>query len=109
MKEQLTDELERLIGFTAWVKKNYGYSVGGGLWKHSLQYELILAILQKWLREEHNMIILITVSDHPKGKVFSFEINENYSRIVRSFNEGDWKETYEEALEKGLYEALKLI
>ncbi len=104
MKEQLTDELTRLIGFTDWVKKNYGYSVGGGLWKHSLQYDLILTILQKWLREEKGIIVLPEDECHPEIWVFNIkneDINNHYA--MEAFK------TYELALERGLYKALKLI
>jgi len=58
--------------------------------------------LQKWLREKHNIHI------EPKwlGNIFYLELN---SPIYGHYNLGNNFRTYEEALEKGLYEALNYI
>lgn len=70
------------------------------------------AILQQWLRDEHKIRVLVTHREHG---VLTFEIRRwNYDN-----NLGEWKwerngnipswETYEEALEGGLKEALRLV
>lgn len=68
------------------------------------------SLLQKWLREKHNFSLLATVDTYESGD-YSFEIwktlvgEEPYMKMESSTN---W-ETYEQALEEGLKEALKLI
>ncbi len=60
------------------------------------------ALLQKWLREEHNIEVWVTpiVGDYKVQWIN--KVNHNlYTRFVNK--------TYEEALEIGLYKALKLI
>lgn len=77
------------------------------------------SLLQKWLREEHNIFVSInTVSEE---KWYSAEDVEHIPvhkyRVIKNIDNFkydviDWSEpfeTYEEALEKGLQEALKLI
>jgi hypothetical protein len=59
------------------------------------------SLLQKWLREEHNINLYVALSGIAKPHWF-YSINDN---IIMSGN----VLSYEEALEKGLYEALKLI
>ena len=70
------------------------------------------ALLQKWLREEHD----IHVNAHPIfNKKWSFSTyNVNNKSLLYSIGKGYIGEkfegkTYEEALEKGLQEALTLI
>ena len=77
------------------------------------------SLLQKWIREVHNIEILINrippeavLASKNNGK----NILNNYSYYVWSLNsnprianKGSFKNTYEEALEIGLQEALKLI
>ena len=77
------------------------------------------SLLQKWIREVHNIEILINrippeavLASKNNGK----NILNNYSYYVWSLNnnprianKGSFKNTYEEALEVGLQEALKLI
>jgi hypothetical protein len=63
------------------------------------------ALLQKWLREEHNIFIYCIPKKFIKG---------NERRIIRWGNnimirENKYSSTYEKALEEGLKEALKLI
>ena len=77
------------------------------------------SLLQKWLREVHNIEVLISrippeavLADKNKGK----NILRNYNCYVwnlnsnpRISNNGIFLDIYEEALEAGLQEALKLI
>lgn len=58
------------------------------------------ALLQKWLREIHNLIITI---DYVTSKGWCYRIQINNSNWSIYFK------TYEEALEEGLIEGLKLI
>lgn len=83
------------------------------------------SLLQKWLREVHNLRVFCTfetiddsetawvwniVSDNEKGKGKKKDTWDFYDRIT-SFDEGRmrWYNEYEDALEDGLFEALKLI
>ena len=75
-----------------------------------LQSQDILAptqsLLAKWLREEHNIIVLVDYEgiDGYYYKFYSYkEGNKNYDASDKNYN------TYEEALEAGIQEALKLI
>lgn len=61
------------------------------------------SLLQKWLREKHNMDVLIIKSKHECYDVFV------WGETRELFFPEDYAKTYEEALEKGLQEALKLI
>jgi len=112
-------EFDRIINFTSWVKKHYGYSVGKGIWEHSLQYELKMAILQKWFREEHNIDIDIKKLDSDELKARGIAIfSRNYKvggiHIVKPdaifvIKDEALYNKYEDALEKGLLESIKKI
>lgn len=81
------------------------------------------SLLQRWLREVHDINVLIsfeTIDDSTTAYIWNIieyiEEGKNrkkdtwdfYNR-TNSFNEMMWYDTYEEALEEGLYQALKLI
>ena len=64
------------------------------------------SLLAKWLKEEYNIIVLVDYEgiDGYYYKFYSYkEENKNYDASDKNYN------TYEEALEAGLQEALKLI
>ena len=64
------------------------------------------SLLAKWLREEHNIIVLVDYEgiDGYYYKFYSYkEGNKNYDASDKNYN------TYEEAYEIGLQETLKLI
>ena len=64
------------------------------------------SLLAKWLREEHNIIVLVDYEgiDGYYYKFYSYkEGNKNYDASYKNYN------TYEEALEAGLYQALLLL
>ena len=64
------------------------------------------SLLAKWLREEYNIIVLVDYEgiDGYYYKFYSYkEGNKNYDASDKNYN------TYEEALEAGIQEALKLI
>ena len=63
------------------------------------------SLLQKWLREKKNIVVLPYLYDRDREDIFSYE-------IVRRINNLKCETpylSYEEALEKGLQETLKLI
>lgn len=62
------------------------------------------SLLQKWLREEHGIIVLVEDECHPEIWVF----NVKSKNVNNHYCEKSYK-TYEEALEKALLEGLKLI
>ena len=71
------------------------------------------SLLHKWLREKHNMLIVIMTSMYTSNK-YEMSIEE----IIKPFGtdmtdsiycKDTQFDTYEEALERGLIEALKLI
>ena len=64
------------------------------------------SLLAKWLREEHNIIVLVDYEgiDGYYYKFYSYkEGNKNYDASDKNYN------TYEEAYEIGLYQALLLL
>jgi len=63
--------------------------------------------LQKWLREKHNIIVLVDIFPTPQNyQEFKYSVSNN---ILPCGITTDLYDTYEEALEIGLQEALKLI
>jgi hypothetical protein len=72
------------------------------------------SLLQKWLREKHGIIVFVKI-DLPKHFYISLtdKVNIIYKYNIHKNNLLDIKfhefKTYEEALEKGLLEALKII
>ena len=64
------------------------------------------SLLAKWLREEYNIDINIITKHKDLGKFYGGFIDTN-NKINKSI--GSNYKTYEEALEIGLQEALKLI
>jgi hypothetical protein len=70
------------------------------------------SILQKWIKEVHNIIVLVDItkgfSQNYRWKYFKVEVTKNHKRIIECIDDIHY-ETYEEALEVGLQEGLKLI
>lgn len=101
------------------ISQDCGYKSNGTYFDNSQDYdgckfgyckEIYLAptqsLLQRWLREKHN-IHVETVCNNLKDLMFSSEIYgfniEDSQAVTKTFD------TYEQALEEGLYKALKLI
>jgi hypothetical protein len=67
------------------------------------------SLLQRWLREIHGLHIQIAVdqTSYPKFQfiIVQYKPDYNWNTVMLS----DLHRTYEEALEEGLFEALKLI
>jgi len=126
---------DQLITFqTAKLAKEKGFDIltGGNCWVKTLDGEIIhnkdrhpvndnrvdakyylaqptQSLLQKWLREVHNIHIVIDVVLESKWHWTVRNLNKA-TGIVQDYKEWvDGKYTYEETLEKGLQEALKLI
>lgn len=91
-------------------KKIYTIGFEATLNSKNVIYSPTQSLLQKWLREKHN----IDVEIHREGPIqsqrdgFSLWIMSLYETIF-PWKLGGIHNTYEEALEKGLQEALKLI
>ena len=65
------------------------------------------SLLQKWLREKHNLDANVITKHKDLGKFYGGFVDTNNGEINKSY--GSNFRTYEEALEKGLKEGLKLI
>lgn len=66
-------------------------------------FNITQSLLQKWLREEHKIDVSVIYFD--KGYLYSVEKRPHKSNHYKV----DYFDTFEEAKEKGLQEALKLI
>ena len=66
------------------------------------------SLLQKWLRENYKIIVSINVMSDLNYYSLLIDINEN-KLDLKNQSKNRWFNTYEEALEDGLQEALKLI
>jgi hypothetical protein len=68
-------------------------------------YNISQSLLQKWLREDKKIVILIYLYDEDREDIFSYDVirRRGNKRCVTPYL------SYEEALEKGLFVALKLI
>ena len=112
MKEELisfeTAKLAKAKGFIVPVKYYYdfkgdkccgSYKTSWNLSKSDLYATPTQSLLQKWLREKHDIHIIVI----PHLDVFRFKVLTKYG--YQSY----FKSNYEEALETGLQEALKLI
>lgn len=74
-------------------------------------YASTQSLLQKWLREVHNIHIQIENVNVPKKEKWIYEIMKLPSGVLVLWNEKTSPifDTYEQALEEGLQEGLKLI
>ena len=73
------------------------------------------SLLQRWLREKYKIFINVEINSNEEYRVTVFKIiiafKDTFNRATfdnNQYSESRYK-TYEEALEKGLQEALKLI
>lgn len=70
------------------------------------------SLLQKWLREKQNIVVEVQYLFQSKEFMFKIFVNDNEPlnsfTLLGGLIKGSFK-TYEDALEKGLQEALKLI
>jgi hypothetical protein len=89
---------------------NYGFmysGLNGGYISAPTQ-----ALLQKWLREKHNIHIYVETTprfDKTQGSKWKSDIKYCFQPFKWTTGHYYLTDTYEEALEQGLIEALKLI
>jgi len=67
---------------------------------------IMLCLMQKWLREKHGVHVEACYNPYSE-LIYMYEYKINEKDIF--FNSSDYFKTYEEALQKGLEEGLKLI
>ena len=100
------------------LSKEKGFISRDNLIKVNADYKYLwMCELQKWLREVHNIHIVISPilkeedGDDAEKKSFKLQVSQNYITIDDFFDylEDEDYETYEEALEAGEQEGLKLI
>ena len=98
---------EELITFeTAKLAKEKGFKFQYA-WIPEIDNLPTQSLLQKWLREQHNLeVISMHADDFVWWKVKVRRLSKVGAEIIKTEMEFN---TYEEALEKGLQEALKLI
>ncbi len=87
---------------------HYDYS---GLPKKHIFWKNTQSLLQKWLREEKELHVTIYQANQPeKGSAWEWGYNIETIDAPNDLKKHDWYfKTYEEALEEGLKEALKLL
>jgi hypothetical protein len=133
MIKEIKMRIEQLISFeTAKLAKSKGFNESGILWLFyeengrmwNCEYDngdkdyrcCTQNFLQKWLRDEHNLHVLPYIMTAVDLKDYTFTIIKPRENGILGCDELLTKENsllkfekYEEALEKGLQEALKLI
>lgn len=134
MKDQLinfeTAKLAKEKGFNEWCMNFYrdngtlvgSYGISSGVMmpckQHGFNRQLAptQSLIQKWLRENHKISCLVYCRiryEQERNKddiIYSFHLfNQIYGVNYESTWEIEFYDTYEEALEKGLQEGLKLI
>lgn len=134
MEDQLvtfkTAKLAKEKGFNLKVRYSYGHAINshiaypnedfavscdfnspniGRNWEH-LDSAPTQSLLQRWLREKHDIIVTVTSynDDELQQVLWENEI-ENIKDDWNIFSDYTFHHTYEEALEAGLQEGLKLI
>lgn len=79
-------------------------SIDKTLWPNTYLLTSTQSLLQKWLREEHNIEVFVHLRTYHVGWVVKVRDMKNTSTLFQNVYE-----TYEDALENGLYEALLII
>lgn len=116
MKDELvtfeTAKLAKEKGFSPGIlvgSHHYFYKPDGTrLWgdsfgKENFYYVSTQSLLQRWLREVHNIEVPVIFFD--RGYLYTVTKKPSKGNHYRV----EYSETYEEALEKGLFEALDLL
>lgn len=70
--------------------------------------------IQKWLREKHNLIVIVYLHKEKRvsGIIYKYSFLVHYENNIlglASYTDGTLYETYEQAFEQGLQGGLKLI
>jgi len=104
MKDELitsqTAKLAKEKGFIPNQKETY-YNPVSGFTKYE-EVPPTRSLIQNWLREVHDILLYVDPKSH---HYFQYHIITNDDEIISSFRSNNWEET----LEEGLIEALKLI
>lgn len=84
------------------------------MWNIELTSAPTKSLLQKYLREKHNIFVIVELDEtsYPKFCFRLVEYNEKYGEYYNLIHPRRWSDlyrAYEEALEVGLQEALKII
>lgn len=104
------DEKGRYYPIKNTSKKMYTCGEHAAHGKENVMLAPTQSLLQKWLREKHYTNIVITLDSYRSYKMMLYVCRPRMSNVQEHFI--NWElsyYTYEEALEKGLQEALKLI
>ncbi len=98
----MSNESKRIVIPIWWLDWNHN---GDQYLRHDDIDAPTQSLLQKWLRETHNIDVIIGVVITGKGKKYhiDFYVNDVFS------SDPSITDTYEEALEIGLFEGLELI
>lgn len=109
------DEVSRAYEIKNTARKLYECGKHAALNRESVLLAPTQSLLQKWLREEHNIHIVIDVAYNGKGILegYTHAVYGNAAKkmdVLLAYIQEPWfVDTYEEALETGLEQALKLI
>lgn len=100
-------ELEQAIDFTG----NFTFDSKDIINAKDNDFEAYLAptqsLLQKWLRQIHGIETIVKSWEHEEKIIFLYSVQKLTKPSTYRFDKG--ADTYEQALEAGLQEALKLI
>jgi hypothetical protein len=112
MEDKITFETAKLAKEKGLPSEfGYGYYPDGGkitLFRGTPPiYAPTQTVLQKWLREVYNIDVSVIPKYKDLGKFYGGFIDTNNGEMNKSY--GSNFKIYEEALEKGLYQALLLI
>lgn len=96
------------------TKGNYNSYAWVTTWRNTSTDDTISAptqsLLQKWLREKHNVHVSVDNNNHREKNKWCFGLHRLPVGVIVLCKRGDKTfSSYEEALEVGLQEALKLI
>ena len=101
---------EQLISFqTAKLAKEKGYILNTPNVESSFPTQ---SLLQKWLREVHKLNVIVNLTHGFKNVHYYsiiYDCNIHRPKELNLYDVNNYIKTYEQALEKGLQEALKLI
>ena len=101
-------KLAKEKGFSNKVNNAEGIYYAEDILEDNKAYYLWICLVQKWLREEHHLIVIVAYQYEHDSTPYSYWIYKENNSLPLNQWINDLK-TYEEALELGLIEALKLI
>lgn len=112
MKESLIQKAKKL-GFTSDIHEVHeAFLVADGGDTKKLLYYLWMCELQKYLREKYGFLIMIDITGGHSYyyKIYDLNSGIELEDLKQPYENSNYKKlSYKEVLEKGLFEALKLI